>query len=69
MSVRKKLDELIDWYELNKPDAGRAIKVNATPNTIRKFAKRKSRGGPFVYREREIVAGRKGLLEREAARP
>jgi hypothetical protein len=66
MSVRKDLDELISWFERNNPEASRSIQVLATPNTVRRFAKRKRdesgrviRGGPFVYRGREIVPIRK----------
>lgn len=45
MSVKTDLDELIDWYAVNKPDAGKSIPVRCTSSTVRKFAKRIRKGG------------------------
>ena len=70
MSVRSDLDELIDWYEANTPQAGRVIHVVATRSTVKKFARKHGkRGGPWIYREREIVPVRKPLKERRAEAP
>jgi hypothetical protein len=61
MSICTKLNELIDWYEEQERRGARAwtmkVRVRATPNTVRKFA-RKKRGGPYLYREREIIPTR-----------
>lgn len=53
MTVRTDIDELVSWYEANKPEV-RQIQVNCRPSTLRKFAK-KIRRGPFVYRDHELV--------------
>jgi len=54
MSIKRDLDDLIDWYEDNNPSAGQTIPVRARPSTLSKFAKKK-RGGPYTYRARIIV--------------
>jgi hypothetical protein len=66
VSVRKDIDELINWFEANNPRASRTLQVCATPNTVRRFAKRMRnadgriiRHGPYIYRGREIVPIRK----------
>ena len=65
MTVRSSIDALIRWYETNAPvTAGRVLRVDATANTVRKFA-RKTRGGPYMYRGREIVPARKPRKELE----
>lgn len=56
MSVQSEVDELINWYEVHKPEV-RTVVVACRPNTLRKFC-RKQRKGPFVYRGREIVPAR-----------
>lgn len=58
MSMKEKLDELIGWYEENKPEAGKEITVQATLDTIEKFAT-KGVDGKFHYRNRVIVPLRK----------
>jgi hypothetical protein len=56
----RKLDELIDWYERYKVDAGGRILVAVSRSTLRRWGfKPATRGGPIVYRERTIVS-RKG---------
>lgn len=63
MSVKSSVDALIKWYETNAPvTAGRILRVDATASTVRKFA-RKVRGGPYMYKGREIVPGRKPRKE------
>lgn len=57
MSVKEKLDKLIDWYEKNKPDSGQRIAVHAAPDTVKKFAT--IRDGKYFYRDRLIVPLRK----------
>jgi hypothetical protein len=52
---KAKLDELIDWYEAFKPDAGHEIRVSVKRRTAMKFAKPKERGGPLFYRGRLIT--------------
>lgn len=71
MSIRRQLDELIDWYEREgEPDAGRVIPVAATRATVRKFARKHGvRNGPWLYRGREIVPVRKPRKQREAEAP
>lgn len=66
MSVKTDLDELIAWYETNKPGV-KVIVACCTKNTLRKFAKRPVRGGPFMYRDREIIPTRKPRKERDVA--
>lgn len=63
MSVRKNLDELIRWYEAHRPNAGHEIPVNATANTVRRFARKLRRGGPYTYRDRIIVPVRPASAE------
>jgi hypothetical protein len=53
MSIKTKVDELIDWYEENRPRAGKEIPIAATANTVRKFARKKN--GVYRYRDRVIV--------------
>lgn len=53
MSIKKQLDALIDWYEAERPKAGKEIPVCATANTVRKFSKK--RDGVYRYRNRIIV--------------
>lgn len=69
MTIRSDLDELIDWYEANQPlVVGRVIPVAATEGTIAQFAsKRRIRGGPYMYRDCEIIAVRKSRKDRNAA--
>lgn len=62
MSVRTSLNKLIDWYESNDPQKGKVIRVDAAPNTVRKFA-RKKRGGPYIYRNRTIVPTREARTQ------
>lgn len=57
MSIKTHLDELINFYEQNRPKAGREIAVCATANTVRKFCKK--RNGVYRYRDRTIVPIRK----------
>jgi hypothetical protein len=57
-TVRENLDELISWYEKNKPEAGRTITVQATADTLEKFATLGA-DGKFHYRDRIIVPLRK----------
>jgi hypothetical protein len=56
-TVREKLDELIDWYDKYKPEAGFVLPVNATAETIKKFARQEH--GKWFYRGREIVPTKK----------
>jgi hypothetical protein len=65
VSIKKDLDELIAWYDANKPEAGKQIPVRCTRDTVRKFAKRTRKGGAFMYREREIIPMRKSRKELE----
>jgi hypothetical protein len=53
MSIKRQLDELITFYERNKPNSGREIPVCATANTVRKFCRK--RDGVYRYRGRVIV--------------
>lgn len=53
MSIRSQLNELINWYEQHAPKSGDSIKVCATANTVRKFARK--RDGVYRYRNRIIV--------------
>jgi len=53
MTIHTDVDRLIDWYVNHSPTI-RVIPVIASPNTIRKFA-RKRRRGPYIYRHFEIV--------------
>lgn len=53
MTVRAEVDELISWYEANKPEV-KQIPVTCRPGTLHRFAK-KIRRGPFVYRDRELI--------------
>lgn len=39
-SDQDRLNDLIDWYEKNKPNAGRVIQVNISPEYLDKFAKK-----------------------------
>ncbi len=58
-SVRSNVDALIDWYERFNPSV-RTVAVNCRPATLRKFCKKNGkRGGPWIYRGREIVPMRK----------
>lgn len=62
-SVRSNVDALIDWYEKYNP-AVRTVAVNCAPATLRKFCKKNGvRGGPWLYREREIIPMRKSRAE------
>lgn len=54
MTIRAQIDRVIDWYEKHSFVVGRVIPVLAAPSTLRKFA-RKQRGGPFIYRDCELV--------------
>lgn len=66
-SVRSNVDALIDWYERFNPSV-RTVAVNCRPATLRKFCKKNGvRGGPWLYREREIVPMRKPRAEVEAS--
>lgn len=53
MSIKKRLDELINFYEKHRPKNGEEILVCATANTIRKFCRK--REGVYRYRKRIIV--------------
>jgi hypothetical protein len=58
-SVQSNVDTLIDWYERFNPGV-RTVAVNCRPATLRKFCKKNGvRGGPWLYRNREIVPMRK----------
>lgn len=64
-SVRAHIDDLIDWYERFNP-AVRTVAANCCPSTLRKFCKKNGkRGGPWLYREREIIPMRKPRAEEE----
>jgi len=39
LSKREKLDALIDWYEVNRPEVGRRIEIVATPAELAKLLK------------------------------
>jgi hypothetical protein len=51
-NIRARVDQLIDWHQSNKT-ACPAIRVQATANTVRKFARK--RRGQFHYRNQIIV--------------
>jgi hypothetical protein len=68
MTIRSDLDELIDWYEQHCHIAGRVIPVIAARSTIHTFA-RKRRGGPFTYRDCEIVPIRRARKRRPKNEP
>lgn len=55
MTIRDDVDRLIDWYERHCHIAGRVLPVLAASCTVRKFARKQRRGGPFIYRECEII--------------
>jgi hypothetical protein len=57
MTIRSDLDELIDWYQVHQPHVvGRVIPIVATEATVAQFArKNRVRGGPYIYRDCEIV--------------
>lgn len=59
--MRAHVDALIDWYERFNPSV-RTVAVNCRPATLRKFCKKKG-GGPYTYREREIIPVRKPRAE------
>jgi hypothetical protein len=64
-SVRSNVDALIDWYERFNPSV-RTVAVNCRPATLRKFCSKKGkRGGPWLYRDKEIVPMRKTRAEGE----
>jgi hypothetical protein len=46
-----RLNELIDWYQANKPDAGKIIKVRFDEKKLEKFAT-KQENGLYAYRGR-----------------
>jgi hypothetical protein len=49
MTIRKQVDNLIEWYALNKPDATKVIVLTCSPATIRKFAIREvTQGGAYM---------------------
>jgi hypothetical protein len=54
-TVRAKLDQLIDWFEQNKPQYRDPIRVGVRRKTAMRFAKPRERGGPLYYRNHEIV--------------
>lgn len=64
MTIRDDLDALIDWYEEHCLIVGRVIPVIAVPSTISKFARKQRRGGPFIYRDCEIVPVRRARKRR-----
>lgn len=51
-SIRARVDRLIDWHEKQGQTCD-PIRVSATANTVRKFARR--RDGVYRYRKRIIV--------------
>lgn len=55
-NVRARVDQLIDWH-LSAKIPCKPIRVQATANTIRKFARK--RGGFYRYRDQIIVPTRK----------
>jgi hypothetical protein len=63
-SVRSRIDQMIDWHETNKT-ACPAIRVQATANTVRKFARK--RRGQFRYRNQIIVPIRSTRTRAEIA--
>jgi hypothetical protein len=46
------LDELITWYEQNKPEAGKVIKVRFSEKELEKFANATATPNTYSYRER-----------------
>jgi hypothetical protein len=64
MRIRSDLDQLIDWYEQHCLIVGRVIAVIAAPTTIAKFARKGRRGGPYIYRNCEIVPLRRSKRTR-----
>lgn len=68
MTIQSSLDELISWYDKNKPEAGRTITVKGTADTVSKFAKL-GPDGKYRYRDRIIVPLKKSRqqLREEAA--
>jgi hypothetical protein len=64
MTIRTDLDQLIDWYEQHCHIEGRVIPVIGARSTIGKFA-RKVRGGPYIYRNCEIVPIRRAKNRRQ----
>lgn len=65
MNTRTSVDRLIDWYEKNRPDAGRTIRVKVTSTTVQRFAHRPV-DGKYIYRGRQIVPLKKTARERRA---
>lgn len=61
-TVIGKADELIEWYEKNKPDAGKRIEISVTPAELKKAFGLKVEKGEKVeqrewpYRNRTLVA-------------
>lgn len=69
MTVRSDLDQLIDWYEKHCAIAGRVLPVIAVAGTIRQFARKHWRGGPFTYRGCEIIPiGKSRKAKQEVAK-
>lgn len=65
--IRDHGDALIDWYERFNPSV-RTVAVNCRPSTLKNFCNKNGvRGGPWLYRGREIVPMRKSEAERLAA--
>lgn len=74
MTIKKQVDNLIDWYMLNKPNATDTIVLDCSASFIAKFAPcsithkeiekkgkplRKRAYGPRIYRGYKIVRAKK----------
>lgn len=63
-TLQDQVDEVIDWYERYKPDAGKRIEVNCFVADVAKFSSTKHAApvfydGKIEYRGREIVPVKK----------
>lgn len=54
MSIKRELDEILNWYDAygHRPAQ---IPVICRPRTLAKFARKRERGGPYVYRGSVVV--------------
>lgn len=64
MSIRKKVNELLDWYDANAKEVTR-VPVVARPSTLRKFCKKKRGDARLMYRGREIVPTKKAKKDED----
>ncbi len=61
VSIRTELDQILDWYRDNGKTVTE-VPVNCRPRTLSGFAKKRERGGPYIYRG-VIVVGIKSKDE------